>query len=182
MRATPTTLLAATCAAATLSCGAVYKLPEPPPASEQGPVALDPSEERQRSEARYIEARRTLVALYAALDGEEWDAAVELLSHETRLLLASGGSGSDVEALAAGAVTVDGVRYAFDPVDLFLLADPEGFEDSLEDEEEAETGRRKEVFVVRGDEHRRVVVIDEGGSWRLHMRRWPIELLRREGA
>lgn len=163
-------------------CGGVYQLPAPPPTEERGPVALDPSEEERLSGERYLAARRVIVALYSALEAQRWDEATELLSQETRLLLAAGGIGSDVDALAAGRVSIDGRTYAFDPVELFLLPGADSFEDRVEGEEEHESGRRKEVFLVADETLRKVVLIDEGGAWRLHMRRWPMEYLQREAS
>lgn len=184
MRLLPTPdlhVLAPLAAALTIACGGVYQLPPPPPAELQGPVTLDPSEEERLGAARFEEARRAVLSLYEALGAERWADAVSMLSQETRLLLSSGGSASAEQALAAGVVTVDGQSYGFDPVALFLLPGVERFEDEYEDEEEAETGRRKEIFLVAGEEVRKVVLIDEAGQWRLHMRRWPIDRLQRRG-
>ena len=122
------------------ACNRVYDLPDPPPESERASVALDPAEEHRQDGERYVAARRSLLELYEALDGERWDDATELLSTETQLLLSSGGSGDAAAALAAGQVTVSGESYAFDPVNLFLLANPDASEDSWEGEEENETG------------------------------------------
>lgn len=162
-----------------VACGGVYELPPPPPVSDRGPVALDPSEEQRLDGERYLAARRAVVALYAALDSQDWETAAGLLSNETRLLLTGGGNGRPEDALAAGTVTVDGTTYRFDPVTLFLLPDPTGFEDDIEGEEQHETARRKELFVVNVEGYRSVVVIEEGGAWRLHLRSWPMEHLSR---
>jgi hypothetical protein len=163
------------------ACGGIYRLPEPPPESERASVELDPVQEQSASDARYLEARRVLVELYSRLSDARWDESLELLSQETRVLLGGGDSASAGAALASGEVVVRGRAYAFDPIELFLLPDPSGFVDSVVGEVENETPRRKEIFINGADEPRRVVMILEGGAWRLHMRSWPMEYLEREG-
>ncbi len=157
-----------------------YQLPDPPAVEDRGEVALNPAVEQRLSAERFSEARRTVLSLYEALEAERWDDAAALLSNETRLLLSEGGTADATAALAAQEVTLNGVRYGFDPVDLFLLEGPESFEDDWQQEEQAETGRRKEIFIVAGEEFRRVVLIHEGDAWLVHMRRWPTDRLTSE--
>ena len=142
-------------------------------------MALDPAEEDRRAAERFAETRRVVLELYEAFEAEAWVAAVEILSNETRILLAGGANEGAADALATGQVVLDGDAYRIDPVELFLLADPDGFEDTVEGEQENETSRRKEIFIVSGEVERRVVLIEEGGAWRVHLRRLPIERLIR---
>jgi hypothetical protein len=142
-------------------------------------VHLDPASEQRESDARYTEARRTLVSLYETLGGERWEDAVDLLSVETRLLLSAGGTGNAAESLAAGTLTIGEVDYRFDPTDLLLMHDPDAMEDSVVGETESETSRRKEVFLVNAEETRRVVLIQEADQWRVHLRRIPADRLDR---
>lgn len=162
-----------------VACGGVYQLPDPPPEGERASIHIDPAAEERESAARYIEARRTLVALYEALGGEDWDGAIQLLSTETRLLLSDGGNGDAAQTLGTGRLASGNRTYAFTPIDLLLVANPDGMEDSIPGESENETPRRKELFLVSGDETRRVVLILEADAWVLHYRRLPVERLDR---
>lgn len=165
-------------AGSAFACQRVYELPAPPPEGARARVTLDPSEEQRLSEEAFLEARRTVLALYEALGAGEWEAASTLLSNETRLLLSGGDGVGAADVLAAGTITSNGTSYAFDPVALLLLPAPDGFEDTMEGEDEAETSRRKEIFATAGDDYRKIVLIEEGGSWRVHMRRLPLGRLQ----
>lgn len=172
-------ILVALLAVALGACSGVYELPDPPPEDERASVQIDPAAEERESAARYIDARRTLVALYEALGAESWDDAIALVSTETRLLLSDGGGGDAAETLAVGRLTVGGRTYGFEPIDLLLLRDPDGMEDSVVGESENETPRRKELFLVSAEETRRVVLILEADQWVVHFRRLPVDRLDR---
>lgn len=158
-----------------------YALPDPPPETERGAVTLNPSEAQRESTERFAEARRTILSLYETLETADWEAASALLSHETKLLLGQGDASQASAALASGRVTVEGASYDFDPLTLFLIPSPDAFEDDWEEAEQHETSRRKEVFIVSGEDSRRVVVIYEADAWRLHLREWPMDRLREGG-
>jgi hypothetical protein len=141
-------------------------------------VELDPTRDAAADEALYVEARRAVMALYERLGQARWDEAWEMLSNETRLLLDSGADGRGEEALAAGRVSIDGREYAFDAVDLFVIDGFSAMDDDAVGETQHETDRRREVFVSgSGGTVRRVVVILEGDSWRVHLPHWPMERL-----
>jgi hypothetical protein len=79
--------------------------------------------------------------------------------------------------LGEGRLELGGASYSFDPIDLFLMEDPEQMEDAVVGEAEAESSRRKDVFLVSGDETRRVVLLNEADEWRVHVRRLPLSRL-----
>lgn len=160
-------------------CGARnYQLPPVPEASERVEAQLDPTVQELREVERFNEARRTILALYAALQAGDGAEAWEFLSNETRLLLDEWSDGQGDRALTDGRLVRDGQSYTFDPVTLFLLPDPIGFEDDREGEQQSETARRKEVFLVDAADHsRRVVVILEADQWRIHMPRIDLDYL-----
>ncbi len=160
-----------------VACTRVYTLPEAPPEDQRVSVQVDPAQEERESAARYLEARRTLVALYEAFGVDDWERAASLLSVETRLLLSAGGDGAAETALASGTLQLNGASYEFDPIDLFLMESPEAMEDSVVGEDETESSRRKVVFLVNGDEVRRVVLVHEADEWRVHVRRLPLARL-----
>jgi len=157
--------------------GTLYRqLPPPPPDDERRVVALDPQRDEALAAERYVEARRTVLALYEAVSMERWDDAYAMLSNETRLLLDRGAGGLGEGALRDGVLTIDGATYRFDPVAIFLIAGLTRIEDTVAGEQESETNRRKEVYVFNADgDYRRVVVIREGDQWLVHMPRWRTE-------
>lgn len=171
------TVLTMTLVFAVAGCGAnVYQLPAPP--EETHSVALDPTADAAADEALYIEARRTVLGLYERLSQQRWSEAWELLSNETRLLLDEGSNQQGEAALSSGEVDLDGRRYSFDPVDLFVVSGLTAIDDEFDGETQHETDRRREVFATgEGGTVRKIVVIREGDSWRVHLPLWPTERL-----
>jgi hypothetical protein len=163
------------------ACGSsAYHLPDVPSEEARRSVSLDPTVEEEESAERFNAARRTVLALYQALGASDGEAAYELLSNETRLLLDEWSDGNGDVALQDGLLSRDGTTWSFDPVEMLLLPDPVLFEDEVDGETESETARRKEIFITAGnDDVRRVVVILEAEQWKVHMLRIPQTALTR---
>jgi hypothetical protein len=163
--------------------GRTYQLPPVPDEAERTHAQLDPTVEELQELERFNEARRTVLALYAALQDSNGAQAWELLSNETRLLLDEWSDGQGDQALISGSLVRDGQAYSFDPLELFLLLDPVAFEDDMAGEQQSETARRKEIFLVdAADRARRVVVIMEADQWRVHMPRVDLDYLTPQDA
>lgn len=150
----------------------------PPDGSAAVPVSraqpMDAAEQ-----ARVIEARRTVLALQSAIVAQQWADAYALLSNETRMLLDSVSDGRGEEALATGRIRCGDTWCQVDPLQLFLLPDVQQIVDHVDGEEEHETARRRELFLIdRTGNHRKVVVIREGDQWLVHLPSWPRTLLQ----
>lgn len=168
------TILVATVA----GCAAnVYELPPPPDETERSSVDLNPASSDEADAESFMEARRAILSLAGALGNEDWEDAYGLVSSETRILLDTYGDGRGEDLLARGQlVGTDGNTYQFEPLSLFLLSEIASIEDSMDGVEEAESSRRKDVFLVAPDDsYRRVVVIREGEQWLVHMRELPTD-------
>lgn len=154
------------------ACGpGLYDLPPPPSRDLWESTSTDPAEEERAAQRRYLAARTALLDLYRALSDEDWDVAWEMLSTETQSFLAfSSSSGDGKRALREGRLTLpDGTDIQMDPVDLFLVSDLRRLEDDHENEPQAETPRRKELFAFSADGRiKKVVLIYELDSWRVH--------------
>lgn len=174
MRTTVSSLLAAASLVALLGatgCNSLYALPDPPATTAWAPTSLVPGQDDRDDASRYIAARTATLQLYQALSDEEWDAAWEMLSAETQNFLSyvsSDGDGKTV--LATGRLKFPGgEEVAFDPVELFLVKDMRKLEDDHGNESQAETANRKEIFAFSTDDKvKKVVLIYEGGAWRVH--------------
>lgn len=151
-------------------CASLYRLPEPPPRESWARHSLSPTQDRDRSAERYADARTALFAFLDALASERYDDAYNALSNETRILLddlAADGRGESV--LATGALRRGDADYQVDVVDLFAIADLARIEDDWNDQPEAESYRRKELWAIdRAGAAHRVVLIYESDAWRIH--------------
>jgi hypothetical protein len=153
------------------ACGSLYALPDPPPPSDWVETSLVPGQDDHNDAERYIAARTAALKLYEALSNDDWDTAWELISAETQSFLnyvAPEGDGK--QALMSGRLKFpDGEEVAVDAVSLLLIRDLRDLDDDHGDEEQSETANRKEIFAVSdGGETKKVVLIFEGGAWRVH--------------
>jgi hypothetical protein len=153
------------------ACGrGLYDLPDPPPRDEWRRHSLDPAEDEARSHQAFLAAQGSVLAFLEAMRESRWEAAYEVLSNETRILLddlSPNGRGETV--LAEGRVVREGAEYRLDPVDLFVIADLDALLDEMPGEREQETYRRKEIWArSSAGDVRRLVLIYEDDAWRLH--------------
>lgn len=177
--ATTTRLLTAVFACLILTaCGGVAELPPPAAVEDRAHVDLDRVAGEEAEADRFAEARRAILALYDALAREDFAAVYEGLSHETRALLDSLSNNDGVGLLQSEVLTQDGQRYSFETADLLLLSSVDEITDDTEGEPAVESARRKEIDLINSEgSRRRVILIFEGDSWRLHMPRIPTTLL-----
>jgi hypothetical protein len=163
-------LIAALVSLGAAGCASLYRLPEPPPREAWARHSLSPTQNRDRSAERYAEARTALFSFLDALASERWDDAYSALSNETRILLddlATDGRGESV--LATGDLRRGDAAYEVDVIDLFVISELARVEDDWNDQPEAESYRRKELWAIdrNGDAHR-VILIYESDAWRIH--------------
>lgn len=177
--ATTTRLLTAAFACFLLAaCGGLGELPPPSPEESRVNVDLDRIAGEAADADRFAEARRAILSLYDALARADFNSVYEGLSHETRALLDAMSNNDGVGLLERGELTQDGQQYTFQTTGLLLLASVDEIRDDTEGEPEVESARRKELDLVdSAGTRRRVILIREGDSWRLHMPRIPVTLL-----
>jgi hypothetical protein len=168
----PALLVIVALAASSWGCNSLYALPDPPVAGEWTQTSLVPGQDDRDDATRYIAARTAALKLYQALNDEDWDAAWELMSAETQNFLnyvAVDGNGKN--ALAVGRLKFPGGEEVdFEPVALFLVVNMRKLDDDAPGQSQAETANRKEIFAFSTDdeEAKKVVLIFEGGAWRIH--------------
>ncbi|MEM1347968.1 MAG: hypothetical protein AAGI01_05370 [Myxococcota bacterium] len=176
---TQTPRLTALCTLLTLSLTAcasrnLYELPAPPPEAERTEVSLVPGEDARNREREYIQARAAILRLYQLLSAKRYKESLELMSQETRDMLAFVSPTNERDAastLIEGRMQFrDGQQRSFDPVTTLLADDITSLTDTVEGVEEQETSRRKEIFAEQGEgkDPQRIVMIKEGGKWVLH--------------
>lgn len=153
------------------ACSSLYSLPTPPAAGEWTQTSLVPGQDDRDDAGRYIAARTAVLKLYQALSDEDWDAAWDLLSSETQNFLDYVAADGDGKAtLARGRLKFPGGEEVdFEPVTLFLVKDMRKLEDDHAETAQAETANRKELFAFSAeDDIKKIVVIFEGGQWKIH--------------
>lgn len=146
--------------------GSPYYLP--PPKEDQGSVAVNPAEQAEQQRQQYLAARAALLKLYETLSKDQFEAAEQYLSQQTRDFLAFGSEAGDASAaLASGQLVLpNGQTVAIDPVDFLIGGKVSRIVDTREGAEEHETRRRKELFVIDPDgQAHRVIMILEGDQW-----------------
>lgn len=169
----------AACLAGAMGCqGALYELPDPPPASEQRSVSLVPGEEERLREEDYLLARASVLKLNQLIAAKRFQEALEWMSAETRDFIAAGSPKKDpVEVLASGRyIRPDGQVATIDPAAFLLARDLSKLQDTAEGVSESETPRRKEIFAMEEAGPRRIILIKEGDRWVLHRTSFPTKL------
>ena len=155
---------------AAVGCSGLYELPDPPPRDSWQRHSLSPAEDHDRSHERYLAAQDSLLAFVEALSDERFEDAYNLLSNETRILLDDlSPTGRGEHSLATGEITRGGSEYHVESLDLFVIRDLTRIEDTHDDQMEAETYRRKEIYAVGtdGTVHHIVMILEED-RWRIH--------------
>lgn len=153
-------------------CGrALYALPDPPPDEEWTELGATATEDRQAATDRMLAAKRSAVSVYVALKGQKWDEALKLMSQDTRNFLddASGGEGPEA-ALAKGELILGGQAASIRPADDFFIENMQEVRDDHPNAPaESETKNRKELYAIgRDGRARKIVMIFEADTWRLH--------------
>ena len=153
------------------ACGpSLYSLPEPPPKEEWKETDDSVASPDEAAIKRFLDAKRVAIRIYSAMIDEDWDRVVDNMSQETRAFLEEASPSSDAKAtLASKELQIDGETIPFDPISDFFIADLADIVDTLDGQQEEETEKRKELFVIGADNRaRKVLFIYEEGTWRLH--------------
>jgi len=151
-------------------CSDIYTLPDAPPRESWVDLDAPDEEDEQEKLRRFLDAKRTAITVYSAMQKGDWDTVVDNMSQETRAFLedGSGGAGAKV-ALESGELDIAGQQITFDPATDFFIDDLQQIEDTLAGQVENETKRRKELFVInKSGEARKVLFIYEGDKWVFH--------------
>lgn len=154
----------------TSACSGLYTLPDAPPREEWVDLGAAEPVDEQELVRRFLEAKRVAIAVYAAMRARDWATVLDNLSQETVAFLedASGGAGAKA-VLESGQLSIAGQSVEFDPAADFFIAELEQIEDEYPGQEESETPRRKELYVIDGSGRaRKVVFILEADRWRFH--------------
>ena len=157
------------------NCGSnLYDLPPPPP-KEEWKVYNNKQDDSQEDAQRFLAAKRAIFQLAEALQKNDHDAVWSLLSFETQNFLdyVSANQGG-LEVLKQGVLTLlDGEIFEINPVSLLLLKDIDQIEDNHGSAKQAETTNRKELFLINElGRVKKVIMIREAGSWKLHKTRF----------
>lgn len=163
-------LVAVAVAILTMGCGDIYTLPDAPPRESWVDLDAPEEEDEQAKLRRFLDAKRTAIKVYSALQKGDWDTVIDNVSQETRAFLEDGSGGAGARAaLESGQLDIAGQQVDFDPAADFFIDDLQQIEDTLPGQEEDETTRRKELYVINSaGEARKVLFIYEGDQWVFH--------------